>query len=254
MNRDIKLRIIHMSDTHFSKYTAFDEDAFRNAVKYINKLDPPPDAVIHSGDITDYGVLADYEVAYNKLSEINYEIYYAPGNHDERNYGQSLFKEFFGNMDRFIDLGSAVILLMNSPEPDRDAGRLGRRRQRFIESTLKTFSTDKIKIIVFHHHLVPVPLSGREANVLEDAGDVLELVLRNSVDMVLMGHRHVRRALQIGGSLLINAGTVSSIRTRGRLGHSMNQIDIYEDTIKIWNIQLDGKLKLTPVKIMGAPP
>ncbi|MEM2123661.1 MAG: metallophosphoesterase, partial [Candidatus Bathyarchaeia archaeon] len=81
----------------------------------------------------------------------------------------------------------------------------------------------------FHHHLVPVPHSGRETNVLEDAGEVLDNVLKYKVDLVLMGHRHVGRALRIEDTILVNAGTASSIRTRGRLGHTFNIIDVMED-------------------------
>jgi predicted phosphodiesterase len=66
-------------------------------------------------------------------------------------------------------------------------------------------------------------------NVLEDAGDILDLVLRHKVNLVLMGHRHVRRVLKIDSTVLVNAGTTSSMRTRGRFGHSFNIIDIGHD-------------------------
>jgi 3',5'-cyclic AMP phosphodiesterase CpdA len=43
-----------------------------------------------------------------------------------------------------------------------------------------------IKILVFHHHLVSVPFSGRDKDVLEDAGDILDMVLRHRVNLVFM--------------------------------------------------------------------
>jgi len=127
-----------------------------------------------------------------------------------------------------------TIYITDSPQPDRDEGRLGRRRQEYLEDKLSQTRKETIKILVFHHHLVSVPYSGRDQDVLEDAGDVLDMVLRHGVNLVLMGHRHVRRTLQIHGTVLVNAGTTSSIRTRGRLGHSYNLIDIFEDgSIKV---------------------
>ena len=39
----------------------------------------------------------------------------------------------------------------------------------------------------------------------------------------------MRRFLKINDTVLINAGTVSSIRTRGRLGHSFNVVDIFSN-------------------------
>jgi len=228
MERSV-FRLVHISDTHISKYGQFVEPMFDLAVDEINSLNPKPDVVVHTGDLTDNGVLSDYEFAVEKIKGIAARLVVAPGNHDERNFGQSLFKEVIGPMDHKAEIGKSVIFVMNSPEPDRDEGRLGRRRQTYLEKSLERLSEDKIKVVAFHHHLVPVPYSGRETNVLEDAGDILDTVLKHNVNLVLMGHRHVRRALRINNTTLINAGTVSSVRTRGRFGHSFNIIDVYRD-------------------------
>jgi len=80
--------------------------------------------------------------------------------------------------------------------------------------------------------------------VLEDAGDVLDTVLKHNVNLVLMGHRHVRRVLRINNTTLVNAGTVSSVRTRGRFGYSFNIIDICRDgTVQVSEQSLsEGKI------------
>ncbi len=226
---ELLVRIAHFSDTHISRFGSFAGEYFDRTVDQINDLNPPPDVVIHSGDLTDNGVLEDYEFALEKLKSVKGRLVVAPGNHDERNYGHELFKEVVGGMDYELFVGRLAIYVMNSPEPDRDEGRLGRRRQSFLEERLSPLPKDRIKIIVFHHHLVPIPYAGRETNVLEDAGDILEMVLQRKVNFVLMGHRHVSRVLRIDQSILINAATTSSIRTRGRLGHSFNIIDVYSD-------------------------
>ena len=87
------MRLVHLSDTHISKYGEFLEDIFDKAVKEINGLQPAPDVVVHTGDVTDHGVLVDYEFAKEKLGCIDAKLLIVPGNHDERNYGQALFKE-----------------------------------------------------------------------------------------------------------------------------------------------------------------
>jgi 3',5'-cyclic AMP phosphodiesterase CpdA len=227
--RDIAYRIVQISDTHISKYGQYEEVRFNESVRIINRLEPKPDIVVHTGDLTDNGVLSDYELAVEKLKIINAKTITAVGNHDERNFGQSLFRELVSPLEYEVDEGKFKFLIMNSPEPDRDEGRLGRRRQTYLEERLKALPEHTVKIIAFHHHLVPVPHSGREMNVLEDAGDILDLVLKHKVNLVLMGHRHVRRVLKIDSTVLVNAGTTSSIRTRGRFGHSFNIIDIGQD-------------------------
>jgi Icc protein len=163
-------RLVHISDTHISLYGQFLEKTFDKAIREIGKLDPPADVVVHSGDLTDHGVQADYEYAKKKIGAIEGKLLVAPGNHDERNYGQSIFWEMISPMDYEEKVGNAAFFLLNSPEPDRDAGRLGRRRQRFLAEGLSRLPSDAIKVVVFHHHLVPVPYAGREMNVLEDAG------------------------------------------------------------------------------------
>lgn len=220
---------MQISDTHISKYGQYEEGRFNEAVRIINRLEPKPDIVVHTGDLTDNGVLADYELAVEKLKIINAKTITAVGNHDERNFGQSLFRELVSPLEYEVDEGKFIFFIMNSPEPDRDEGRLGRRRQTYLEERLKALPKHTVKIIAFHHHLVPVPHSGREMNVLEDAGDILDLVLKHKVNLVLMGHRHVRRVLKIDSTVLVNAGTTSSMRTRGRFGHSFNIIDIGQD-------------------------
>ncbi|MEM3381701.1 MAG: metallophosphoesterase, partial [Candidatus Bathyarchaeia archaeon] len=136
------------------------------------------------------------------------------------------FREMINPLEYEVDEGKYRFFVVNSPQPDRDEGRLGRRRQSYLEERFRKLPADSFKILVFHHHLVPVPYSGRETNVLEDAGDILEMVLRFDVNLILMGHRHVRRVLRIEDTMLVNAGTLSSTRTRGRFGHSFNIIEI----------------------------
>lgn len=226
---ELEFRIAHVSDTHISPHGNFVGEIFDRAVNEINQLQPQPDVVIHTGDLTENGVLTEYDLAVRKLKAFKPRILVAPGNHDERNYGNSLFAEMVGPVDSELKLGKIAIYIADSPQPDRDEGRLGRRRQTYLEERLSQLEENVIKILVFHHHLVSVPFSGRDKDVLEDAGDILDMVLRHKVSLVLMGHRHVRRALRINDSVLVNAGTVSSVRTRGKLGHSYNLIDIFRD-------------------------
>lgn len=234
-----RIRIAQISDTHISRYGQFMEDLFDRGIEILDDLYPKPDIIIHNGDITDHGILPDYELAIEKLKAVNKKIIFVPGNHDERNYGHSLFKEMIGPLDYDEDLGWARIVVLNSPQPDRDEGRLGRRRQMYLEEIMRSVPSDKLKIIAFHHHLIPVPYSGREVNVLEDAGDVLEIILQNRVNLVLMGHRHVRNVLRINDTILVNVGTFSCIRTRGRFLQSFNVIDLLEDgTLTVTEIDI----------------
>ena len=50
----------------------------------INRLDPLPDVVIHTGDVTQNARFAEYEIAKRALGALRCPLYVAPGNRDDR--------------------------------------------------------------------------------------------------------------------------------------------------------------------------
>ena len=222
------MKIAHISDIHFNEGNDFNSKVYEKAVKILNKVEA--DLIFISGDLTTWGLLPEYELAKEKLKEIEGKLVIIPGNHDERNLGWRLFPEFFGDTDFIHSYGSLNLVGLASSEPDKDDGRLGRGRHKLIEKGIKN---DKTTIIGFHHHLIPVPNSGRETNIIEDAGETLDIILKNEIPLVLMGHRHVPWAVKIHKTLLVNAGTFSCIRTRAHYGNTFNIIDIDDNDIKV---------------------
>ena len=220
------MRILHISDLHFGKGVEFDERIFEKGIKYLNKLEK--DFIFISGDLTVEGLLSDYDFAKQQLELIDGKLVVVPGNHDERNLGYKLFSEYFDEIDFVTTFDKILLIGLASSEPDCDDGRLGKRRHEIIEQAVKK-NNNKIIIVGFHHHLIPVPNSGREKNIIEDAGETIDIILKNKIQMVLMGHRHVPYAVRVHESLLINAGTFSSNRTRAHFGNTFNIIDINEE-------------------------
>lgn len=237
------MRIVHISDLHFGKGSDFNEKIFWKGASIINRLTPKPDFVFITGDLTTDGLLSEYDMARQKLPEINYELAVVPGNHDERNLGYKLFTEYFGNADFIKEFSDILLIGLASGEPDTDEGRLGTGRHRLIEKGVKTKKT-KIPIVGFHHHLIPVPNSGREKNIIVDSGETLDIILKNEIPIVLMGHRHVPYAVKIHKTILINAGTFSCNRTRAHFGYTFNIIDLEdkEISLRVVNIR-EGKEK-----------
>lgn len=232
------MKIAHISDIHCNYGSDFNEKMFDKAVKMVNKIEA--DFVFISGDLTTEGLLTEYKLAKEKLKQINGKLVIVPGNHDERNLGFKLFPEFFGDPSFINTYNDLNFIGLSSSEPDKDNGRLGRRRHKFIQEGIK--KNDKLNIIGFHHHLIPVPNSGRETNIIDDAGETLDFILKNKVPLILMGHRHVPWAVQIHKTLLVNAGTFSCTRTRAHFGNTFNIIDIDEDEIEVTVIDI-GKEK-----------
>jgi Icc protein len=243
------MRIAHISDIHVTYGSDFNKEIYEKAVKMVNKSEA--DFIFISGDLTTEGLLREYELASEKLSMINGKKAIVPGNHDEKNLGYKLFPEFFGKTDFVWNEGDLTVVGLATSEPDKDDGRLGRNRHKLITRGIQ--KKKDITLIGFHHHLVPIPNSGREHNIIEDAGETLDIILRNNVPLVLMGHRHVPYAVKIHNSLLVNAGTFSSVRTRAHFGNTFNLIDIRNKniTVTVVNIEKGKQQKMVQFDSMN---
>ena len=85
-----------------------------------------------------------------------------------------------------------------------------------------------------HHHLIPIPGTGRERNIIFDAGDVLELLDDVGVDLVLSGHKHVPYSWKLEDFFIVNAGTASTTRLRGNTRPCYNIIEIENGRVKVF--------------------
>lgn len=79
--------IAQISDTHIDLENPLGKDRIRNLVQCvddINGLDPLPDVVVHTGDLTNTGNPAEYEEAKSILSDLRCRHYVTAGNRDDR--------------------------------------------------------------------------------------------------------------------------------------------------------------------------
>jgi 3',5'-cyclic-AMP phosphodiesterase len=225
-------RIAHLSDLHCGEQY-FEPSLLERAIAEINELDP--DIVICSGDLTTFGFKHEYQLARQYLDKIECEsLVVIPGNHDSRNVGYVHFEELVGERNRVLRKGGVTVVAVDSTEPDLDHGQIGRGRYAWIEHEFAAEPADLLRVFVLHHHLLPVPGTGRERNVVYDAGDVIECLLRAGVQLVLSGHKHVPYAWRLEDLFVVNTGTVSSLRLRGHSRPCYNVIEINGSHVDIW--------------------
>jgi 3',5'-cyclic-AMP phosphodiesterase len=225
--------IAHISDFHVGAL-AFRPDLLKDAIHEIN--DMCPDVTIVTGDITENGYYKEFERAAQYLDEFKSPLLVIPGNHDARHVGDQGFSEIIEKRCSTLDLkdDGIIVIGLDSSEPDLDYGKVGRAQQQFMEKELKQASEDKLyKIIALHHHIIPVPKTGRERNVLSDAGDILQSIIDGEANLVLSGHKHMPHVWIMGNTTFATAGTASSLKLRGKTVPSYNTININEDTIEI---------------------
>jgi 3',5'-cyclic-AMP phosphodiesterase len=226
-----RMTICQISDIHCgSPY--FIPDLLERSILEINDMGPT--AVVVSGDLTNAGYRQEFETAAGYIRRFQCErVMVIPGNHDSRNVGYIHFERLFGDRYSTIGFEDAVMLAVDSSEPDLDDGRVGREHYDFIHETFAE-AEDKLKIFVIHHHLIPIPGTGRERNIIYDAGDVLELLADTEVDLVLSGHKHVPYSWKLENMFIVNAGTASTTRLRGNTRPCYNVIEIEDGRVRVF--------------------
>ncbi len=222
--------VAHLSDFHIGSYY-FVPNLMNRTILEINELSP--DIVVVTGDLTNEGFRQEYLTAKSYLEGLECErILIVPGNHDSRNVGYLHFQELFGPLFQSLEFGGIFVMGVDSSEPDLDSGQIGREKYQRIINDFR--GKEGFRIFALHHHLLPVPGTGRERNVVNDAGDVLELLIYADVDLVLTGHKHVPYVWRLEDMYVVNAGTISSLRLRGHTKPCYNVIEIREDVIKVF--------------------
>jgi len=232
--------IAQISDLHVGSMN-FQEDLLVNAIDQLNDMEP--DVTIVTGDITENGYYLEYLKTLPYLDNIKSPILVVPGNHDARHVGDECFEELIKNRyGTFEDIKHGLkVIGLDSSEPDLDYGRIGRSQQAWMEHEIKIADEENLyKIIALHHHIIPVPKTGRERNVLSDAGDILQSLMTRRADLVLSGHKHMPHVWMMEDTAFITAGTVSSLRLRGKELSSFNTIEIEDEFIEIILNRADG--------------
>lgn len=225
--------IAQLSDVHVGA-ARYHEDLLRTAIAEINAA--APDLVVVAGDLTDDGYRDQYAGAKSELEALSCpQIVVVPGNHDARNVGYLRFEDTFGARDSRLRATTGglelALVAVDSSKPDVDDGEIGREHYGWIDEGFA--GAADLRLFVCHHHLMPIPGTGRERNQVLDAGDVLALLRHAEVDLVLSGHRHVPYVWPVAGMILVHSGTVSTLRTRGFDDPAYNLITVEAGRISV---------------------
>ena len=243
-----RLVIAQVSDIHCGD-PRFDHALMRGCIETVNAA--RPDLLVVAGDLTVNGYRDEFEEAMEHLAlfECRNKLVIA-GNHDCRNVGFLHFEELVGLRSHAFSFrhpaaapgggdGEVRVVCIDSNKPDLDDGDVGRQKYYYLRSEIS--GEEAFKIVVLHHHLVTIPGTGRERNVVLDAGDVLRLFSELRVDLVLSGHKHVPWVWPVAGLYLVTSGTASTHRTRGFTPPGFNLIEVEGDRVVVSMVSsLDG--------------
>ena len=228
--RDGTFTIVQISDLHCGGQY-FLPNLLERAITEVNDI--APDIVVCSGDLTTFGFKEEYAQAKSYLDRLSCaSVVVIPGNHDSRNVGYVHFEQLFGDRNSVTHVEGVTVVAVDSTEPHLDHGQIGRGRYAWIEESFA--APADLRVFVCHHHLLPVPGTGRERNIIYDAGDAIECLQRAGVDLVLCGHKHVPYAWKLENLFVVNTGTVSSLRLRGNTRPCYNVVEVSGSHVAVW--------------------
>ena len=216
------------------------------AVAHINSLDPRPDAVIASGDLTEHGRAEEYELLREILAELIPPVFVIPGNHDRR---EILLKAFAGEsympspdapfVNYAIDRFQLRLIGLDTTVPEHHHGLMCEARLRWLDDTLSA-RPDSPTLIFMHHPPFRTGVQWMDASGLH-GGRMMEVVVRQHRQVVRVACGHIHRPIHVawGGTIASAAPSTCHqvlLNLTGRDGFEMTmepravQLHVWDDS------------------------
>lgn len=234
--------LLQLSDPHIREpgrlaYGRLDTAPYlRQAVDTILRLPQQPDAVVVTGDLTDFGRAAEYTHLRSLLAPLGMPLYLLPGNHDDREQMRASFSDHAylgssGFVQFSVAVGGLQLVALDTVVPAASHGSLCRQRLQWLADTLDQHR-DRPVVIAMHHPPFPTLIGHMdEIGLLQGAAELEALVAQHpNIERVICGHLHRSIQVRFGGTL---AMTVPSP------AHQIC-LDLAPDAPSAWSLEPPG--------------
>jgi 3',5'-cyclic AMP phosphodiesterase CpdA len=183
----------------------------QRCVAHIAALDPPPDAIVITGDVADRGAAAEYAHAQALLAPLSPPIHVVPGNHDDRERLREAFPSphYAGAMPDFLQytttLGPIRLIALDTMIPGEGGGMLCERRLEWLASELDRARGSPV-VILMHHPPFQTGVSYMDVVGLETAYPLEPLLLKHpNVERIMCGHLHRTILRRFAGTIAVTS-------------------------------------------------
>jgi len=179
-------------------------DALAAAVDAVLALDPAPDAVLLSGDLTEHASAEEYERAAELLAPLSMPIHLLAGNHDDADGLRAHLGapgEAGEPLQYSLRLGPLRLVACDTTVSGRDAGALGPERLGWLEAELGD-DRDTPTLLAMHHPpvLIGVGVLDELGLAEADRAALADLIAANpQVKRIVSGHVHRGAVGGVGG-------------------------------------------------------
>jgi len=235
--------IAQITDTHLAAANAADPvfraraENLRQCVADINGLDPMPDAVIHTGDMTQHGQAAEFAHARALLAALEMPLYVIPGNRDGR---QGMARAFAGDGHMIPDCAfvhyaveehPVRLVAVDSLAADGSAkGDFCQARLAALDATLAEAPARPTALFMHHPPFdvptAPDPFAYQRRQAVDDLAAVVSR--HPQVVRIFTGHMHRPWTAAVGGVAASTVPSVAADLRKGRYGPTMAGRPIYQ--------------------------
>jgi len=196
--------IIQLTDTHIVErgvraYGVVDTaSALMKAVSTINRLPEfvgPIDAVIVTGDLTDFGTEAEYQVFREITASLKTPLAVLPGNHDRREPLRRAFADLSsmpeqGPMNWCLSFDDMSIIGLDCLVEGAPHGELTEQTLAWLAETLDRLP-DKPVLVATHHHPFESKIVHMDKQGLRNADQMIDILVQSSRTVSFVcGHVH----------------------------------------------------------------
>ena len=245
--------IAHVSDTHLLadgrlQYGVVDTvQHLALALDRLGRVDPPPQAIVVTGDLADRGEPDAYrqlrEMVEPVARRMGAQVVWCMGNHDDRAaYAHGLFdaEPTRDVLDRVYDAEGLRIVALDTSVPGYHHGEIDDAQYDWLAAVLAEPAPHGT-ILAMHHPPIAVPMLPAAAIIeLDDQQRLAEALAGTDVRMILGGHFHYSSYGSFAGIPVSVASAtcyVSDIAPVDRFisavdaEQSVNLLHVYDDTI-----------------------
>lgn len=165
--------------------------SFQTVVKRLISLQPQPNLLLLTGDLSQDGTLKSYEHVRDLLIPLGIPTYWVPGNHDCcSNMEQVLDYTPISSRKAFV-WTDWRFLLINSSVPGREHGHLSPETLDWLDFQLELVGDALPAVVALHHPPFCVNCNWLDSSKLQNSEKLFAILARYpQVKLVLFGHIH----------------------------------------------------------------
>jgi Icc protein len=204
----IQLTDLHIREPGRLAYGRLDTAPYlHRAVQTIELLRQKPQAVVLTGDLTDFGRAAEYAHLRECLAPLTMPYYLLPGNHDDATQMRAAFPEHTylgdsGFVQYTVQLGPVRLITLDTTVAEQSHGALCAERLAWLEGALND-STEMPVVIAMHHPPFKTLIGHMDKiGLLLGAAALETLVAKYSnIERVICGHLHRAIDVRFGSTI-----------------------------------------------------